>query len=339
VPVNIPPFQTTQLDNFTATYVFPTPFGLLFYGNPGMVSQPTGPSGATALYYDDATTWKVEAVAIPTPSSDGVQRGIESLITAGDWAIYEVADSTSGRWEVWALNLATMTHKLVASAADEHSQLSFFASFVTDGITLVWFHLVPANGGGVKRVLNAYDLATGQSRVLRTTAGFTSTDNPVAMANGTFVFEHIVSITPTPQSGDTATTSTWLWKLTDAGPQQILANAGLSYTMNDRFIVWDNIHGYTLTLYDRQTGKEADYFVSDCIRPRLAQTRPYLVCVDFNASSYRLVRLPSGDNATFFDHQAASDVIFTASDRACWVVTPANDPYGHAVDCFDMPAS
>lgn len=330
--VTVPAIHTITLNNFMASYVFPTAHGFMLFGNPGTVGQPIGWAGARALYYYDNAAQQVQQVAVPTPSTDGVERGIRAMIAAGDWTIYDVADANDTHWEVWALNLTTKQRRLVGSAASEQSPLVFYASMVTDGTSLVWSHATPTAGNTFHHVLMVYDLASGNARTLETTPAGTN-DIPEAMANGAVVFDR--------RAGDTTTTdSLWLWTLGDSAPKQISTNPGLNFTMNDQYIVWDDVHSHSLIFYDRATGQENDNtWVASCIRPWMALDRPYLVCIDFDPSTYRLVRVPSGANATFYEGKASSKVIFIGNDRAYWVATPQHSPYSNQIDYFDLPTT
>jgi hypothetical protein len=334
--VTVPPIHTIKLNGYVAAYVWPTTHGVLFTGNPGTTGEQIGTAGAQALYYYDDAAQTVRTVATASPAWDGTARGIQDIVTAGDWAVYLVADAGRSHWEAWALNITTGQRGLVGSAPD-HSLLRFNGGFVTDGTQVVWSSIL-RQGGIIEYVMAAYDLASGQSRTLLTSLQ-TTVIVPKAMAGGAFVFEKAID-NSAANSGLNATpdTSLWLWQLADSGPTQIATTTdSLITTMNDRYIVWDDAHANTLTLYDRATGHETDAWVVPCTRPALAETRPYLVCVDF-ASAYRLVRLPSGSNAAFSEGLVVTNQIGVASDRAYWVATPKGSFSSNQIAWLEMPA-
>ncbi|HEX9057749.1 MAG TPA: hypothetical protein VF818_09475 [Ktedonobacterales bacterium] len=329
----IPHIQRIDLGNFQASVAFPAAHGIVLFGNPGTVGQPIGEAGAFALYYYDNAAKTVSVIATPTPTSNGVPRGIRLTQAAGDWAVYYVGDAGDFNWEIWALNLVTMERRLVASASGDQTPLAFRSLFFTDGTSLVWPHAVLVNGQR-QTIMVRYDLASATSRTLMTVPA-TTVIIPQALVNGSLVF--------TEESADgSANKSVWLWKLDDAAPRQIVADAGsdaLNFTVNDQYVVWDRIHQLSLTLYDRATGKQTDGWQSPCLRPHLVVNRPYLVCVDWDANAYRLVRVPSGEDASFYEGQESETLIFTDNTRAYWVATSASSPYGNQIDYFDVPTS
>ena len=326
----VPPIHTIDLGNFQATVVFPTAHGLVLFGNPGSVGQPIGEADATALYYYDNDTKTVSVIATPTPSADGVQRGIRIAQAAGDWVVYYVGDDGDFRWEIWALNLATKQRELVASASAEQTPLAFLNLFMTDGTSMVWGHAILVNGVR-QNILALYDLASGTSRTLLTLPA-TTVVGPEALVHNTLVFTE-------QQVDNTSNKTAWIWPLNEQAPKQISANVGLNFTLNDHYVIWDDIHARSLTLYDRTTGQQQDEWVDSCIRPHIVADRPYVVCVDFGTASYRLIRPPSSENTTFYDGQEGEDSIFTADGRAYWVATPKGSPYGHQIAYIELPQS
>jgi hypothetical protein len=336
--VTIPTIQTIALNGYMAAYVWPTAHGFIFTGNPGTTAQQPGATGASALYYYDDATQTVRTVAIASAAADGTPRGIQDIVTSGDWVIYLMADSDRSHWVLSALNIASGQRWPVGSAPDS-SPIDFNGTVVTDGTHVVWSTL-QGQPSASQYVMVALDLASGQSHTLMTSTAANATSIvPVAMASGTFVFVRTTDTAAANGGLNTATANgIWLWKLGDSVPQQIATSSGRSYAVNDRYIAWDDVQSEDVNIYDRSASKETGT-VANCIRPQLAQTGPYLVCVDFNASSYRLARLPSGESATFFDHNAVNQYVNVAGDRACWVAVSGSSPYGSAVQCFDMPAS
>lgn len=327
VPLRVPPIQTIALGNFMANYVIPAAHGVLLLGTPGKTGQDAGPTGYSALYYYDDASQQVTAVATPTPATDGTPRGVQYVAAAGDWAAYMVADSDSSHWELWALNLATDASHLVDSAAQEGILFNSDQPKL-DGTTLAWYATSLTNGVTQNNV-RVYTLATGATRTLLTLPG-QEFAYPSAIFDGKLVY--------TRDDGN-GNQTTWLWTLTDAAPKQIASGAGLTVTMNDRYVVWDDVHSRSLTLYDRATGTLAESWVGSCIRPALAEDRPYAVCVDFDTNTYRLARLPSGDDRSFSDHQSVNNDIGVSNDRAYWLGSGQGGMSSNQVDYFDLPPS
>lgn len=326
--LHYPSIQTIALGDFMASYVTPSAHGLLLFGTPGTAGQPIGSAGQNALYYYDDTTQQVTSVATPTPTTNGTPRGIQSVVAAGDWVAYTIADAAQYNWELWTLNLTTHAQQLVDSAVQEQSSFVMGGYVVLDSANLAW-SATSDIGGTLQNNLRVLSLDTGTVKTLLTTPG-PQFIFPDALFNGTLCYE---------QDDANGNGGTWLWTLSDAAPKQISTQAGINISLNDHYVVWDNVHSRTLTLYDRTTGKETDNWVASCIRPAIAEDRPYLVCVDFDTATYRLVQVPSGGNITFYERKAGSFVIAVANDRAYWVGAGENDPYGNQIDYFDLPTS
>ena len=324
--LQVPAIQTITLDNFMVNYLTPAAHGVLFLGTPGTTGQQAGPSGYGALYYYDNASRQTSSVATPTPAADGTLRGVQYVAAAGDWAAYIVADAARSHWELWALNLATHAQQLVDSAATE-GILFNSTQPVLDGANLVWSATSLINGVQQNN-LRVYSLASGTTRTLLTLSGSTFAF-PTAMFNGTLCYV---------SDDGNGNRATWLWTLTGTAPTQISTEPGLSFTMNDRYVIWDDVHGMTLTLYDRTTGKQTDSWVDACIRPALAASRPYVVCVDFNTHTYLLSQVPGGAALTFFDHQSVNNEIGVSSDRAYWVGPGQGGFWSNQIDYFDVPS-
>jgi hypothetical protein len=326
--LHYPAIQTIALGDFMASYMTPSAHGLLLFGTPGAVGQPIGSAGQTALYYYDDASQQIASIATPTPAADGSPRGIQYVAAAGDWAAYIVADASQTNWELWALNLVTHAQQLVDSAAKEQSQYHMGGSVVLDGSNLIW-SATNVIGGTPENSLRELSLATGSVTTLLTAPG-PRFIFPEVLYNGALCYE---------QDDANGVGTIWLWVLSEAAPKAISTQPAINITMNDHFIVWDDVHSRSLTLYDRTTGQETDKWVTSCIRPAIAETVPYVVCVDFDPNTYRLAQLPSGGNLTFYDHKAASLVITVVNDRAYWLGTGENDPYANQVDYFDLSAT
>ncbi|HEV2236639.1 MAG TPA: hypothetical protein VGR57_08265 [Ktedonobacterales bacterium] len=313
------------MDNFVASYVISNPHGLVLYGNPGATAQPIGPAGGYALYYVANGSHTVQTIATPTPAADGTVRGILVARTSGDWVAYVIADGNEGHWELWVLNVLSDERRMIDSAPADAAGLRLGGDLALDGADLVYSAAVLPNGsaGAVEHVFRAYHLATGQVRTLMSGPS-TPIIFPRAMANGAVFF--------TESQGNTPAGS-WLWVLSDAAPHQISSQIGPNAAMNDHYIVWDDPSSRSLSLYDRATNRESDGIIKNCIRPALPAQGPYGVCVDFDRATYRAFQLPSGQNSTFFDHQAGSLAIAIAGSRAYWVAGQASN----VIDYLDMP--
>jgi hypothetical protein len=107
-------------------------------------------------------------------------------------------------------------------------------------------------------------------------------------------------------------------------------------TMNERYIAWDDAHYNSLTLYDRAAGHVVDTFGAGCTRPALAETRPYLVCLDY-LRAYWLVRLPSGSNMTFSVGRGMANQIAVSGERAYWVAGQQGNPFSNQIAWLEMP--
>jgi hypothetical protein len=237
-----------------------------------------------------------------------------------------VTDSDSSHWELWALNLATRTHQLVDSAAQEGILFNSDQP-VLDGTTLAWYATSQTNGVR-QNIVRVYSLATGATRTLLTLPG-QQFAYPSAIFNGTL--SYVID-------DGNGNRTTWLWTLSDAAPKQIAAEGGQIVTMNDHYVVWDDLHANSLTLYDRATGTLTDSWVNSCVRPALAEDRPDVVCVDFNTNTYRLATVPGGVDLTFFDHKSVNNYINVSNDRAYWVGPGQGGPWSNQVDYIDLPA-
>ena len=327
----VPPVHSIALGNFQASFVIPGPHGLVLYGNPGATGKPIGPAGGYALYYYDFAAKRVETIATPTPASDGTVRGVLGASAAGDWVVYVIADGTTGHWQLWAWNAVTGVRTLIDSATKEHSQVQLGGDFAADGTDVVWSAAVEPNGF-IEQALREYTLATGKTRTLISGAN-APIMHPLAMANGALFFDEA-------QSPSNTTYGTYLWVLDQSKPVRVSDEPPANATMNDRYIVWDQPHTMTLTLYDRVTGKVTDDWVTSCIRPSIALDRPYLVCLDYDTSTFRLVEIPSGREVPFFPGQASgAGGGMVANGRDYWVATTATDEYSNHIDYIDLPAN
>lgn len=326
--VTVPPIHTITLNGYVAAYIWPTAHGVLFTGNSGAAGQQIGMAGAPALYYCDDSVQMVRTVASASPAWDGTVRGIQDVVTAGDWVIYLVADAYRAYWEIWALNLASGQRSEVGRASG-HSLLGFYERFVTDGRQVVWSSLAQA-GDTTQHIMAVFDLATNQSRRLLTSAVNTFI-YPEGAYGGAFVFAKVVnSLTVTGRLNPPPDSSLWLWNLADSAPTQIATTVG-SATMNSHYIIWDDTHGNSLTLYNRTTGHETDNWVSECTLPVLGETRPDLACVDVQDRILRLVRLPSGTNVTLFQGDPGLNHNAVSGDRVYWLTT------GQQIAWIEMP--
>lgn len=323
--LHVPDIQTISLDHFMVNYVTPTAHGLLLLGTPGTVGQAAGSVGYSVLYYYDDASRQIAPVATPTPATDGTPRGVQYVAAWGDWVAYKVADSDSSHWELWALNLATHAQQLVDSAAAEGILFNSVAP-VLDGTNLVWSATSLINGVQQNH-LRVYSLATGTTRTLLELPASTFAF-PVAISNGTLAYV---------SDDGNGNRATWLWTLSKSAPTRIATEAGLNVTMNDRYVIWDDAHGMTLTLYDRATKQQTEGWVDSCIRPVLGASRPYVVCVDFDTNTYRLAQVPGGAALTFFDHQSVNNVIGVSGDRAYWVGPGQGGYWSNQIDYFDLP--
>jgi hypothetical protein len=59
-----------------------------------------GTAGAPVLYYYDDAAQAVRTVATASPAWDGTTRGIQDIVTSGDWVVYLVADAGRSYWEI-----------------------------------------------------------------------------------------------------------------------------------------------------------------------------------------------------------------------------------------------
>jgi hypothetical protein len=331
--VGVPPIHTISLGNFQADLVQPGPHGLVLYGNPGTVGQPLGPAGGNAVYYYDFSSQQVETIATPTPAGDGTVRGIIGANPAGDWVVYGVVDPNQQHWELWAVNVVTHEHRLIDSAAQENSQAQWDGNFVTDGTNIVWSAGIEPNGT-VEQALRDYNLAARTTQTLMIgPSPSTPFMQPLALEGNSLAVTQTYPNNP-GQSG------LYLWTLGQSSPQLISTEEPANVSMNDHYIVWDQPHTMSLTLYDRASGQITDQWVPGCIRPSIAADRPYVMCLDFDQQTYKLVSVPSGTSLSFFAHQASTGTGgMIGNDRAYWPATTANNAYSNTVDYFDLPTS
>ena len=96
----------------------------------------------------------------------------------------------------------------------------------------------------------------------------------------------------------------YLWNLDQTTPPvQLPFEVLLNSTFNGNYIITDSINfsgpSNPLTLYNIVTGKLTKAWGPRCIRPGIAPDRPYAICIDYDASTWELVRIPSGASTPF----------------------------------------
>lgn len=326
--------HTLTLNNFLADAVYPNQDGLLLAGNPGPAHQTPGSgaegAGAPALYFYDFTTQQIRIRATPTSAPDGTPRGITESVAAGHWLAFIVADAGYAHWSLQAINTQTGEQRLIDSYLQEGSApgVSFLGALALDGVDLAWSASVPTTGAS-SFVLKMYHFATQQTRVLLS-GPQTPTVAPLAISNGTLLLRERHA-TQGPSDG------VYLWNLSEPAAQQISTDQPLSGALSEHFAVWDLPQDRTLSAYNRDTHTLLESWGRRCLRPAIAQDRPYVVCLNFNEEQMILVHVPSGQE-TPLGAAGIGNKGTVANGRAYWVQPGATGPATNTVDYVDLPA-
>ncbi len=335
-PISLP-IHTFTLDNFLADGVYPNQDGLLLSGSPpGSTHQAPGggSSGvvlAPALYFYDFATHQIRIVATSTPAPDGTPRGIIQAIAAGHWVAFTVADTGGAHWSVQTVNTQTGEKRLIGSYLQEESApgASFYGRLASDGVDLVWSAGVQTTGA-LSFVLKAYHYASQQSRVLLS-GPQTPVVGPLAVSNGTLLF---IERHATRVSSD----GVYLWNLSEPAAQQISRDDSVTGALNDHFAVWDLPQDKTLSAYDRDTHTRHDSWGRRCVRPAIAQDRPYVVCRNFDEGLMVLAQVPSGQE-TPLGAAGAGQTGAVVNGRAYWVQPSATSLAINTISYVDLPPS
>ncbi len=326
-----PTVHTLTIGTFLADAVFPGQDGLLLHGSPGPTYHGPGPAGTDGVYFFGFGSQQVKTIATPTAAPDGTQRGVQASMIAGDWIAYEVADANNAHWSIRAVNTKTSEDRLIDSYAQEGSAPTApqYGTLVTDGVELVWSAGIQTTGAPAF-VLKSYNFASQQTRVLLS-GPQTPIVAPRAVANGSVLLVERHD-SPAPSDG------VYLWRLTDPAPRHISTDDPVNAALNDHFAVWDNPQHRSLALYNRDTGQLTENWERNCIRPAIAQDRPYVVCLSFDAGYLWLVRVPSGQTLSL-GAASTGETGAIANGRDYWVQPGTSAPDNNVVNYIDLPAS
>ena len=281
-----------------------------------------------SVYYYDDSSQQVLTLAKATPAPDGVSRVIEEAQPAGDWVEYVETDPAGGHWSLHVVNPTTREDRLIDSYLEEHSSATaqWFGRVASDGSTLVWSADLQ-DASSPDYVLRSYDFSSGGTSTLMSGPN-TPIVAPEAMWKGALLLleKHI-----SPQSSD----GLYLWIPGGAPATQISSYVALNASFNDQYVVWDVVENQTLSLYDRATGQTSTNWVKKCIRPAIAQDRPYVVCLEYDYQQLVLAQTPSGEG-TAFAGASAGQAGEIANNRVYWVEASSSG-FNNVVDYFDLP--
>ncbi|GEM_PF-4250415 len=317
----IPPIQHISLGNFQTSLVWPGAPGLLLYP----AERPTS-AGMSSLYFYSYATQSVSQIASAPTEPDGSQGGIRGAAYGGsDWVSYVTEDANQGNWVLWAYNVATGQRIQVDSAAQEQLTGPWNSQWVSSATDLIWSVV---NWSSLSTKLLDFSYSTGQTQTLYTQAGMQIT--PVAVSDvGILLVE----------ADANANASMWLLRHGQSAPAQIATDAGGNASMNDQYAAWDNGHSQTTTLYDLSAGSEIQGWAR-CIRPALAASQPYMMCLDYGAQAWVLAHVPYSGATVEFDVGQAN--LGTGGEiyngRAFWLGPSASNGLGtNDIEYVDLP--
>lgn len=322
--------HTITIGNFLADRVFPDADGLLLAGSLGPAYQGPGPAGEPAVYFYSFASQQIKTLATPSAAPDGTPRGIPAALTAGHWIVYSVADANNAHWSIRAVNTQTGEDRLIDSYIQEGSAplAPLYGLFATDGTDLVWSAGIQTTGAPVF-VLKSYNFASQQTHVLLS-GPQTPIVAPLSVSNGSIL---LIERHPQPVASD----GVYLWKLGDAAPQQLSNDQPANGALSDHFAVWDNPQSRTLALYNRDTGKLSESWESHCIRPAIAQDRPYIVCIGIDEGEMVLVQAPSS-LFSVLGNAPRSETGAISGGRAYWVQPGSSNSSNNVIDYVDLPS-